>query len=152
MAVVVEVVLDFHDSGASRAGLVEVVHTAQDLMEDPLVGKVLELAAVAVVWARASCSMVCGPGRLLSECLVVDKRLQWSEARSVGCEVDYNLDKLVWQIASPLLAEQAGLLQAHSLSMGPCLHSPHRQSHLECSCCLLSKVRLMSGGELVENS
>jgi hypothetical protein len=72
----VEVVLDFHDLSVSRAGLVEVVHTAQDLMEVPLVGKVLELAAVAVVSARASCSMVCGPGRLLSECLVVDKRLQ----------------------------------------------------------------------------
>ena len=38
----------------------------------------------------------------------------------MGCEVDYNLDKLVWQIASPLLVEQAGLLQGHSLSMGPC--------------------------------
>lgn len=64
----------------------------------------------------------------------------------MGCEVDCNLDKLVWRIASPLLAEQAGLLRAHSLSMAPYWHSPHRQSHLECSCCLLSKVRLMSGG------
>lgn len=76
MAVVVEVVVGFRDLGVSHAGLVEAVHTAQELTEDSLVGKGLELAAVAVVSARASCSMVCGPGRLLNECLVLDKQLQ----------------------------------------------------------------------------
>lgn len=69
-------VVGFRDLGVSHAGLVEAVHTVQELTEDPLVGKGLELEAAVVASALASCSMVCGPGRLLSEYLVVGKRLQ----------------------------------------------------------------------------
>jgi hypothetical protein len=133
--VVVEVALDVRDLGVSRADLVAVASTGQELVGEPLAGKAPELAGAVVVSARANCSRVSVPGRWQSEYLV-DRRPQWHGARSAVCEVDCSLDMRVWQKASLWLAVQAGLLQAHSLSKAPCWHSLHRQSHLECSCCL----------------
>jgi hypothetical protein len=76
VAVVEEAVLDARDLGASHAGLRGVARTVQERAGEPLVDRVLELAAAAEVSAQASCSKACGPGRLLNERLVVEKRPQ----------------------------------------------------------------------------